>query len=258
MRNCPGVRLRSACWALAYLGGLIASLSPGLWADERAVEEPAKVQHERRQLVGWTVWVSPELSRKHPEETLRALELLQIQLDEVTRVVPEASVAELKKVPLWMSPEYPGVQPRAEYHPGADWLRKNRRDPVMEKGIEFTNVLIFEAETRRMPNFALHELAHAYHDRVLTGGFENGPIREAFAAAKQSGRYERVEQRFGNGRSEKTRAYALSNPAEYFAECTEAYFSTNDFFPFDRRQLREHDPRICELLEQLWQGPRRE
>ena len=32
----------------------------------------------------------------------------------------------------------------------------------------FTNVRIFEEETRRMPNFALHELAHAA-DLARTG-----------------------------------------------------------------------------------------
>ena len=43
----------------------------------------------------------------------------------------------------------------------------------MGKGVEFSNVESFEDDTRRMPNFALHELAHAYHNRFLNKGFEN-------------------------------------------------------------------------------------
>ena len=82
-------------------------------------------------------------------------------------------MTELRKVPLWFSPEYPGVKPRAEYHPGAGWLRGNGRNPAMVKGVEFTDVRDFEKEMNRMPNFALHELAHGYHDRVLAGGFGN-------------------------------------------------------------------------------------
>jgi hypothetical protein len=35
--------------------------------------------------------------------------------------VPSQAVAELQKVPLYFSPEYPGVKPRAEYHPGAGY-----------------------------------------------------------------------------------------------------------------------------------------
>ena len=68
-----------------------------------------------------------------------------------------------------------------------DWLRKNGRDPVMVKAIEFTNIRIFEAETRRMPNFALHELAHAFHNLVLPEGFGNAKIIAAFKRAKASG-----------------------------------------------------------------------
>jgi hypothetical protein len=47
-------------------------------------------------------------------------------------------------------------------------------------------------------------------------------------------------------------AYALTNPMEYFAECTEAYFGTNDFFPFVRAELKKHDPAGYELMEKSW------
>ena len=55
--------------------------------------------------------------------TAMALELLRVQLQEIARVVPASAVVKLRQVPLWFSPEYPGVQPRAEYHPGAGDLR---------------------------------------------------------------------------------------------------------------------------------------
>jgi hypothetical protein len=180
------------------------------------------------------------------------LPLLTAQLQEIVRVVPAKAVAELQKVPLWINPEYPKVHPRAEFHPDADWLRDNGRDPVMAKGVEFTNVRIFEAETRRMPNFALHELAHAYHNRTVRMSFGNLEIKAAYEKAKASGKYDRVERKDSEGRSHMDRAYAMTNPQEYFAECTEAYFSRNDFFPFTRDELKQHDPEMFELLERLW------
>ncbi|MGV2339566.1 MAG UNVERIFIED_CONTAM: zinc-dependent peptidase [Planctomycetaceae bacterium] len=103
-----------------------------------------------------------------------------------------------------------------------------------------------------MPNFTLHELAHAYHDRTLPDGFDNPQLKAAFENARKNKLYEQVEQRFGDGHSEIVRAYAMTNPMEYFAECSEAYFSTNDFFPFNREQLEKHDPQICGLLSTLW------
>ena len=94
----------------------------------------------------------------------------------------------------------------------------------------------------------LHELAHGYHHQVLKNGFENSEVLEAFQQARKSQRYDSVLRI--NGRKEK--AYAMNNQQEYFAEQTEAFFGKNDFFPFDRAELREHDPKMHDLLRKLW------
>ena len=47
--------------------------------------------------------------------------------------------------------------------------------------------------------------------------------------------------------------YGLNNHKEYFAEGTEAYFYRNDFFPFVRAELKEFDPTLHDLLEQVWE-----
>jgi hypothetical protein len=39
---------------------------------------------------------------------------------------------------------------------------------------------------------------------------------------------------------------------EYFAEATEAFFGTNDFYPFVHSELRRHDEAMFRLLERLW------
>ena len=237
MRHC------FAIFCLVFLAG--ANLA-------HAADPPKVAGRQTKTVEGWTLLISDELLDKQKAATGRAVELLTLQLQEIDRVVPAKAVVELRKVPLWFSPEYPGVQPRAEYHPGAGWLRDNKRDPAMAKAVEFTDIKDFERETKRMPNFTLHELAHAYHDRVLPKGFGNEEIKAAFEKAKAKGLYESVEQRFGDGRSKIVRAYAMTTPMEYFAECTEAFFSTNDFFPFTREQLAKHDPEMFALLKTLW------
>lgn len=213
-------------------------------------------KHQTNFIEGWTVLVNERLLTEDKAATKKALELLRGQLREMVHVMPAAAVAKLREVTLWFSPEYPGVKPRAEYHPGAGWLRDHGRDPAMVKGVEFTDVKNFEAESRRMPNFTLHELAHAYHDRVLPGGFDNAEIKAAFERAKAGKSYDKVERWFGNGRSNTIeRAYAMTSPPEYFAESTEAFFSRNDFFPFTREELKTHDPEMFRLLERLWRPP---
>ena len=100
-----------------------------------------------------------------------------------------------------------------------------------------------------MPFFALHELAHGYHDRVL--GFEHPEILAAYDQAKAGGAYNEVD-RWSGLKMSRDRAYALSNAREYFAETTEAYFGRNDFQPFDRAELLRMDPTMHMLLERLW------
>jgi hypothetical protein len=216
----------------------------------------APVKREVIPVSGWTVYVHHELLLHEPESTRHALELLKGQLDEIVRTLPAPATIELQKVPLYFSPTYPGVQPRAEYHPGRDWLEKNGRDPEMAKGVEFTNLAIFDAETDRMPNLALHELAHAFHDRAIPMGFANPEIRGAFETAKAGGKYDKVERRHGGNRPNTFEmAYAMTNASEYFAETTEAFFGKNDFFPFDQAELKRQDPAMLTLLEKLWGVP---
>ena len=107
-------------------------------------------KHQTNIIEGWTVLVNERLLKEDKEGTEKGIEILRAQLQEVARLVPAPAVARLREVTLYLSPEYPGVRPTAEYHPGAGWLRDHGRDPAMEKGIEFTDVRNFESEAKRI------------------------------------------------------------------------------------------------------------
>lgn len=227
--------------------GLAAEPAPG--AAFKAGEFD-KEKWKTRQIEGWNVHIDKQLIKDDEQALEVALNLLTVQLKEITEVVPADAVKKLKTVPLWFSPKYPRYGARAEYHPGAGWLKSNGRDVVMVKGVEFTNIPNFAAATRRMPNFALHELAHAYHDQVLS--FRHKEVAAAHQRAKASGKYDRVLRQDSAGKKRYGRHYALTNPMEYFAESTEAYFSKNDFYPFNKEELIAHDPVMFKLLTRLW------
>lgn len=206
-----------------------------------------------RRVAGWTVHIKDELLAARPGEVSAALRLMQKQLDNIEGALPPRAIAALQNVRLWMSPEYQGNAPKAEYHPNANWLRQNGRNAAMERGVEISNTRIFEAETNRMPRLMLHELAHAFHHQVLPGGFENAEIKAAYDKAKAAEIYHKVERFHGNGKANTfEKAYALSSPQEYFAEASEAYFGRNDFYPFTREELQKHDPALFALLQKLW------
>ena len=54
----------------------------------------------------------------------------------------------------------------------------------------------------------------------------------------------------------KTQHYALTNEKEFFAEMTEAYFGQNDFYPFNRAELKRDEPELYELLTKIWGTPK--
>lgn len=207
---------------------------------------------DTRNISGWTVHVDNRLFEgTNVTATTNAIRLLTEQLDGIVRVVPQTALAELQKVPLWLSPEYPGISPKAEYHPDVGWLRNNGRNPGMVKNVEFTNISIFDREIKRMPVFVLHELAHAYHDRVL--GFDEPRIKALYEKTRVSDKYDNIERRNWEDQTNTfERAYAMKDHKEYFAETTEAFFGCNDMFPFKKDELKKYDPEMFSLLGDIW------
>lgn len=195
---------------------------------------------------GWPVRVSDKLRQQEPEATATALGLLAAQCRKVIRVLPPSSLDRVRTVPIWMSLPAPGRRPTGEYHDDPVWLRRNGLDPAKAKGIEFSNIPIFEAEIKRMPMLLLHELSHAFHNQVL--GYQHDQVLKLFKTAKRNGTYDKVARK----NYEPQKAYAMSNQMEYFAETTEAYFGENDFYPFNRTDLKKHDPKMFDLLGKLW------
>ncbi len=216
--------------------------------DRPDVSHPMVEGYQTRHLEGWLVYVSEDLSKQQPELTKQALSLIELQLRQIVQVLPSKPLAAIQSVPIWLSPQYNGFRPTAEYHPDADWLKKHGRREQLAGCVELTNITIFERECQRMPMMILHELAHAYHHQVL--GFDDRRIIAAYESAKSSQIYKSVKRKNGV----KQRAYAISNHKEYFAESTEAFFGQNDFYPFNRDQLRKHDPRMYKLLCHIWQA----
>lgn len=200
---------------------------------------------------GWQVAISKRFSEEDRPAVDATRKVLSAQLKELLGLgIPEMTLRRLQQVPMWVSPEYPGVVPRAEYHPSAQWLTDNHRDPIMAGGIEWTNTKIIHQEARRMPSMVLHELAHAYHDQEL--GYTDPDAIEHFQRAQAGGRYGAVERRDAEGGVRREAAYAISNVQEFFAESTESFLGRNDYFPYNRKELEEFDPATARWMRKVW------
>ncbi|MBE0535222.1 MAG: hypothetical protein IH624_06085 [Phycisphaerae bacterium] len=201
-----------------------------------------------REILGWRVLVNKQLTEEHPELAAEVLKLLENQLYQITRVVPEAALPHLKKHAFWV--EYKDKNfPCMCYHPSAQWLTKNGYNPEKATGVEICGAEKFLSWTKDQPWMVLHELAHGFHHMVV--GHRNRELNRAFSAAKEKGIYDSVLHI--NGQSRK--AYAMTNVEEYFAETAEAFFGTNDFYPFVRAELKQVDPEVYALHERFWRNP---
>jgi hypothetical protein len=203
--------------------------------------------YETREIRGWRVLVLRDFVGRQPALARRTLAQLDRQLAEVVRKVPAGAVKKLRTIRIWVEENEPH-HPCMTYHPDEGWLRSHAMSPAKARCVEVANARNFLEWTREQPWMVLHELAHGYHHQFLDGGFDNAAVNAAYKHAMDAKLYDSV-LRVG-GKREK--AYAATNAQEYFAETSEAYFGTNDFYPFVRRELKRHDAECFGMLGTLW------
>jgi hypothetical protein len=211
---------------------------------------PVPTAHTQRVIEGWTVHIDQRLLDGPDKEVGdRALRILANRLYDIVLVVPADKVARLQKVPIWIDRTHGKLRP-AQYHPSAGWLKQHNYPVAMAKCVHIPNAADFASVRHQsvQPWSVMHELAHAYHDQVL--GFDHAEIRAAWERFRDSGKYQKTLHIDGR----RTAHYALTNPMEFFAEMTESYFGHNDFFPFNRAELKREEPEVFELLTKIW-GP---
>ena len=237
--------------ALGCLAGLRADAEEARpdGAGEAVADGAVRFDPVEREIEGWTVYVDPQLLEgEHAGMGARALAMLAGHLQRIAILVPEDRLADLRTVGIWIELEHPRLGPM-QYHPSRRWLLDHGHDPRLARKVHVTRAaqLLDRQELLKHPAVILHELAHAYHDQFL--GFDEPRILAAFREAKAAGIYEEVL--LYNG--QRVRHYALTDHKEYFAEGTEAFFYRNDFYPFVRAELKEHDPALHDLLEEIWE-----
>ena len=239
-----------------------AGLEPANTAEQTPIEPKAKSDkktevkqmkmvdaptssYEKMKVREFTVYVHKDLIEKEPGLAEDCLDLLDNKILDVKRAFPASVYSKLQSVPIWLELNNPQRR-GACYHPSPRWLANNGYNPDKVRSVEFANARDFLRWSKDQPYVLLHELTHAYHHQVL--GYDYAPIKEAFKSARDAGIYDKVLRVSGS----YDKAYAITNEQEYFAECSEAFFGVNDFYPFVRGELKQHDPKMYELLKKIW------
>jgi hypothetical protein len=201
---------------------------------------------KRKELIfsGFKVIVGADFAEQ--AEVKQALDLLSDNLATIVKIVKPAHLAKLKTIPIWVQYRYK-EDGALWYHTSKEWLLANGYPAEMENAVEISNIENFLHEKDNQPLQVLHELAHGFQDQFIPDLQDE--LQAAYDNAVASSKYDSVE-RVGEG---KVRAYALTDITEYFAELTEAYFGENDYYPFNREQLKAFDPKGYKLMQDAWE-----
>ena len=226
---------------------LITLLSAHAFADEKPALPTA---HATRNIEGWNVRVDDRLL--HGDGAAlgeRALKLLTARLVAITIVMPEKSLAKLRAITIELDRDYGDLR-HMQYHPSAGWLKEHGYSEQLARCAHIPDAEEFLSpyENHRMPWVVLHELAHGFHDQTI--GFDDTRVTAAWKKFCDSGKYKSVLTSPGHMREH----YGLTNQKEFFAEMTESYFGSNDFYPFVTGELKQAEPEIFALLAEIW-GP---
>jgi len=218
-------------------------------ADGERPESAKPVSHTTQNIEGWTVEIDDRLLEENKELGELSLRLLSNQLFQIAFLLPKAKVEKLQTVKIRLDLTH-GKLTSAQYHPSRGWLRANGYSESLAKCVHLPDAVRFASKNlhRTQPWVMLHELAHAYHDQFIEGGFANPAIKEAWQQLVESGKYAKTLHIDGH----ETKHYALTAPMEFFAEFTESFFGMNDFFPFNRGELKKDAPEIEALLRSIW------
>lgn len=218
-----------------------------LFSSSQVVQAADFYDPMERQIEGWTVQLDPQLlTPANRALGQAALKALANHLQRVCYIVPPDRLARLQQFHIWV--DWNHKLGNMQYHPNRGWLIANGHDPRLVKHVHIPRArqLLDPGQWAKHPYAVLHELAHAYHDQEL--GFDHSEIIDLYDQMKAAGIYDKVLLYSGR----RVQHYGLNNHKEYFAESTEAYFGVNDFYPFVRAELREHDPRMFKLMVRVW------
>jgi alpha-L-fucosidase 2 len=227
-------------WARAIAAASCLLLAAGI----SVAYEPTS-RYVVKDIEGWQVYVHRDLlgGGKRREIGEPALRQLKYGLAKVRQMVAAGPLEKLQKVKIWLEVDSTngkhGRTSGYQYHPDLDWLEKMDFNPGKQKCVEFgTAAGLAKRADFQTVQVTMHELAHAYHDQVLS--FENPDVLAAHKRAGQEGKYPPNDW------------VVRANHKEFFAGLTTRYFESEE----RRKEIVERDPVFAKKLEQYWGKPK--
>jgi len=210
-------------------------------------------QYDKRDIAGWTVYVSPRLVEQ-PGICATMVTLLNYKLHMINHFIAEQGRTQLHEVPIWLEASQ-AAGPYVRYCDSGRQLADERLNPDKLRAVEVRDPQRMMKWALLQQSDMLHELALGYYDRHATKDSDLcRNTQTAYQRAQKDGRYKSVLRFDGRHVPHP----AMASEKEYFAELMESYFLVNDHYPFIRCELKDQDSAGYALIAGLWEGnPRR-
>lgn len=196
-----------------------------------------------KDLAGWKVYVHNSLlpGGEHAETGAEAIKRLTDGMLRLKTWIPAGPLARLLEVKIWLewdSTNGPwGGTSGYQYHPGRDWLLDMDFNPDKHKCVEFGNAAsLAKRSLDATVSVLLHELAHAYHDQVLT--FQDPDVLAAYKRCVEGTTYPQQD-------------WVTADHKEFFAGVTTRYFGRKE----EREAVGRRDPVLEKFLQKTWGKP---
>ena len=198
-----------------------------------------------KEIEGWHVYVHRDLlsEGKHREVGEPALRQLTYGLAKTRQMVVTGPLEKLQAVKIWLEVDSTngphGRTSGYQYHPDLGWLKKMDFHPKKVKCVEFGNAAsLAKRSDFKTVQVTMHELAHAYHNQVLS--FDDADVLAAHKRAREDGKYPPKDW------------VVRANHKEFFAGLTTRYFESEE----RRKEIVQRDPIFAKQLEQYWGKPK--
>ena len=242
--------------------GCVALGCDTTWAQGRSAKAAAKKQvepdflpgYKYREILAFKLLINNQVLEENEksEDKRKPLEVLELELGMLAHELPPRAVNVLRnEIGFWVewdkvievSARAPkGGRAVACYHPGDNKLHRyafrSVESKVKSNAVEILSMKLLTAEHQgtRHRSVLLHEITHAVHHHLFD--YDNPHIIAAYRNAMANGLY--------------SGQYASSDPMEYFAEVTCAYFGHLHYQPHNRDELKEYDQRGYDMMEKVW------
>lgn len=233
-------------------------LQSALYSKNKPVLDKYQVSYRRpyrdyiRVQGKWGIHIEASLNAGDIDLYNASLIKLTNVLDEVFSLLPSNAADKLSGLKFYLL--WGDKSPLGGRKSGMSYIRKGEPNnySYLDKRWEHS-VVIYNAENLMYLNdlwskkALMHELAHARH--ITNWPERHAPIYDAWENIMNSDRYLKVKDI--KGKIIKS-AYARKNQLEYFAELSAIYFVGGNYYPYNRKGLKQYDLAGYKMIEFLW------